>query len=143
MSWLSRLLGGDAAPKGGRVDYAAEARALERQGDLDAALTSYRLALRDRPDDTDVLQAMAIAYSRTNRPEEAMRCYRRALDVDPRLAGAHYGLAFLLLKRQDGAAAADHLRAFLADPPRGADAAAHVQHAEATLRALETGADAT
>lgn len=142
MSWLSRLLGGDSAPKGGRVDYVAEARALERQGEIDGALTSYRLALRDRPDDTDVLQAMAIAYSRTNRPEEAMRCYRRALDIDARLAGAHYGLAFLLIKRQELAAAADHLRAFLADPPTGAEAAAHVQHAAATLQALETGEDA-
>lgn len=139
MSWLSRLFGGESAPKPGRVDYVAEARALERQGDLDAALTSYRLALRDAPDDIDVLQAMAIAYSRTNRPEEAMRCYRRALDVDNTLAGAHYGLAFLLLKRQDTGAAADHLRAFLAAPPDGAAAAAHVQHAEATLRALEAG----
>lgn len=139
MSWLSRLFGGDTAPKPGRVDYVTEARALERHGDLDAALTSYRLALRDAPDDTDILQAMAITYSRTNRPEEAMRCYRRALDVDRRLAGAHYGLAFLLLKRQEVAAAADHLRAFLANPPADAGAAAHVQHAEATLRSLEAG----
>jgi tetratricopeptide (TPR) repeat protein len=137
MSWLSRLFGGDSDRKPSRPDYVAEAQALERQGDLDAALTSYRLALREAPENTDVLQAMAIAYSRTSRPEDAMRCYRRALDVNPRLAGAHYGLAFLLLKRQDTTTAADHLRAFLADPPTGAEAAAHVRHADTTLRTLE------
>ena len=49
MSWLSRLLGGksDASLKPQRLDYLNEALALERQGDFDAALTSYRLALRD------------------------------------------------------------------------------------------------
>jgi tetratricopeptide (TPR) repeat protein len=137
MSWLSRIFGGTSDAKSGRMDYVAEAQALERQGDLDAALTSYRLALRDAPNDTGILQAMAIAYSRTSRPEDAMRCYRRALDVDGRLAGAHYGLAFLLLKRGETRAAADHLRAFLADPPTGANAAAHVQHAATTLQQLE------
>ena len=39
-----------------RLDYLNEALALERQGDFDAALTSYRLALRDHPADIRVLQ---------------------------------------------------------------------------------------
>ena len=43
-----------------RLDYLNEALALERQGDFDAALTSYRLALRDHPDDLRILQNMAI-----------------------------------------------------------------------------------
>ena len=88
--------------------------ALERQGDYDAALTSYRLALRDRPNDTKILQNMAIAFTKTRRPEEAIRCYRRALEIDPDLSGAHYGLAFLLLKRGDRPGAEQHLEAFLA-----------------------------
>ena len=53
MSWFSRLLGGktksDVRPQ--RLDYLNEALVLERQGDYDAALTSYRLALRDTPND--------------------------------------------------------------------------------------------
>jgi tetratricopeptide (TPR) repeat protein len=140
MSWLSRLLGGrsDAEPKPQRLDYMNEALALERQGDFDAALTSYRLALRDKPDDAGILQNMAIAYSRTGRPEEAIRCYRRALDANPALAGAHYGLAFLLLKREDHDSAAEHLRAFLSNPPETEGAARHIAHAEETLRRLET-----
>ena len=50
MSWWSRLIGGnsDGDPKPQRLDYLSEAMALERQGDFDAALTSYKLALRDR-----------------------------------------------------------------------------------------------
>jgi Flp pilus assembly protein TadD len=124
-----------------RVDYLNEAIALERQGDLDAALTSYRLALREKPNDPGILQNIAIAYSRTNRPEEAIRAYRKALDVAPEQSGAHYGLAFLLLKRGDKAGAMSHLDAFLSTPARDAEMERWVRHAEQTLAALRSGAD--
>jgi len=138
MSWWTRLLGGKAGGglKPQRLDYLSEAMALERQGDYDAALTSYRLALRDRPNDTKILQNMAIAFTKTNRPEEAIRCYRNALQIAPQLSGAHYGLAFLLLKRGDRAGATKHLDAFLATPPSGPEAERWVRHAEATLEKL-------
>ena len=113
--------------------------ALERQGDYDAALTSYRLALRDRPNDTKILQNMAIAFTKTNRPEEAIRTYKQALDLAPNLSGAHYGLAFLLLKRGDRDGAAEHLEAFLAKPPAGAESERWVRHAEDTLTTLRSG----
>ena len=119
-----------------RLDYLNEALALERQGDFDAALTSYRLALRDHPNDPRILQNMAIAFSRTGRLEEAVRAYRRALELDPQLSGAHYGLAFLQLKRGDVAEATSHLQAFLGAPPAGAEADRWVRHARQTLDAL-------
>jgi tetratricopeptide (TPR) repeat protein len=141
MSWWSRLLGGrsdgDVRPQ--RLDYLSEAMALERQGDYDAALTSYRLALRDRPNDTKILQNMAIAFTKTNRPEEAIRCYRSALEIAPQLSGAHYGLAFLLLKRGDPSGAEEHLDAFLASPPNGAEAERWIKHARETLESLRGG----
>ena len=116
MSWWSRLFGGKSPReiKPQRLDYLSEALVLERQGDYDAALTSYRLALRDKPNDHRVLQNMAIAFSKTGQHEEAIRCYRRALELDPKLSGAHYGLAFLLLKSGDAEGAIEHLEAFLA-----------------------------
>jgi tetratricopeptide (TPR) repeat protein len=142
MSWWRRLLGGhsSAGPSPQRLDYLNEALALERQGDYDAALTSYRLALRDKPDDHAVLQNMAIAFSKTGRIDEAIRSYRRALDVEPSLAGAHYGLAFLLLRKGDVAGAADHLARFLARPPAGPDAAQWIAHARRTLDGLHDAA---
>jgi Flp pilus assembly protein TadD len=138
MSWLSRLLGGksESEVKAKRLDYLSEALVLERQGDYDAALTSYRLALRDTPNDLRVLQNMAIAFSRVGHLDEAVRCYRRALEVDPLLSGAHYGLAFLLVKRGDSAGAERHLLAFLASPPSGEEADRWVRHAQATLEQL-------
>jgi Flp pilus assembly protein TadD len=143
MSWWSRLFGGRSKKEPGsrRVDYLSEAIALERQGDFDAALTSYRLALRDHPNDAKILQNLAIAYSRTGRLEDAIRTYRRALEVAPEVSGAHYGLAFLLLKRGDRAGAMTHLDAFLSSPqPAASDEMERwVRHAEQTLSELRAG----
>ena len=142
MSWLSRLLGGksDGPVKPQRLDYLNEALGLERQGDFDAALTSYRLALRDHPNDPRILQNMAIAFSRTGRMAEAVTAYRKALELDPELSGAHYGLAFLQLKRGDIPEAIAHLEAFLETPPSGAEAERWVRHARQTLDDLRTQA---
>src|SRR6266566_9557819 len=138
MGFWRRLFGGSGADEVNpqRLDYLNEALALERQGDYDAALTSYRLALRDHPNDARILQNMAIAFTKTRRIDEAIRHYRRALELDRELAGAHYGLAFLLLKRGDPDGAAQHLRAFLAHPPKGPDAQKWIEHATQALRDL-------
>ena len=117
-----------------RLDYLNEGLALERQGDFEAALTSYRLAFRDNPADSRILLNMAIAFTKTGQPDEAIRHYKRALELDDSLGGAHYGVAFLLLKRGDVQQATEHLRAFLARPPKGPDAERWVRHAESALR---------
>jgi len=141
MGLFRRLLGGRASDdrpiKPQRLDYLNEALALERQGDYDAAITSYRLALRDHPREPRVLQNLAIAFSRTGKVDDAIRHYRMALEADGTLAGAHYGLAFLLLKRGDLEAATQHLKAFLGNPPRGVDAQKWIGHAEQALRDIE------
>jgi tetratricopeptide (TPR) repeat protein len=138
VSWWKRILTGEeGSVKPQRLDYLNEGLALERQGDYDGAITSYQLALRDEPNNVKILQFVAIAMSRTNRREEAIRYYRRALEVSPELAGAHYGLAFLLIKRGDVERGADHLRHFLARPPRDPEMARWVDFARDTLLQLE------
>ncbi|MES2304140.1 MAG: tetratricopeptide repeat protein [Gemmatimonadota bacterium] len=137
MNWWKRILTGEeASVKPQRLDYLNEGLALERQGDFEGAVTSYQLALRDEPTSVKVLQYIAIALSKTSRHEEAIRHYRRALELTPDLPGAHYGLAFLLLRRGDSARAAEHLRAFLSKPPRDPEMARWVGHARETLERL-------
>jgi tetratricopeptide (TPR) repeat protein len=138
MSFWRRLFGGSDR-RAQRLDYLNEAMALERQGDLAGAITSYRLGLRDNPNDPTMLQYIAIAFSKTGQVEEAIRHYRRALAVDDSLSGAHYGVAFLLLKKGEAVKATEHLRAFLARPPKGPDAEKWIRHAEATLQELAGG----
>lgn len=143
MSFWSRFSGGKSKSEQKRLDYLSEGLALERQGDYEAALTSYALALRDQPTNHRVLQNMAIAYSRTGRTSEAIRCYRRALEIQPKLSGAHYGLAFLLLRRGETENAAFHLESFLMDPPApSAEADRWIRHARETLERLRTADDA-
>ncbi len=142
MSFWSRFSGGKPKNEQKRLDYLSEGLALERQGDYEAALTSYQLALRDQPTNYKVLQNMAIAFSRTGRQSEAIRCYRRALEIQPKLSGAHYGLAFLLLRRGETSNAAFHLESFLMDPPApSAEADRWIRHARETLEKIRTTND--
>ena len=136
MSFWQRMFGKEKSEtlRPQRLDYLNEGLALERQGDYEAALTSYRLAFRDNPGDSRILLNMAIAFTKTGQPDEAIRHYKRALELDDTLGGAHYGVAFLLLKRGDTQPAAEHLRAFLARPPKGPDAERWIRHAETALR---------
>jgi tetratricopeptide (TPR) repeat protein len=132
MAFWKRLFKDD----GSGVDYYVEGVELLNAGKYHEALTSFQLALREAPSDAAVLQQIAVTYTRIGMTEQAIRMYRSVLDKDGDLAGAHYGLAFLLLRSGRGAEAVEHLRAFLADPPAGADAQRHVEHARRTLSEL-------
>src|SRR3989442_475268 len=81
---------------------------------------------------------MATGCAKPRRCDGGIRHYRRALELDSSLAGAHYGLAFLLLQRGDPDGAAQHLKTFLAHPPRGPDAQKWVEHATQALQDLGT-----
>lgn len=140
MSFWDRLRRPKSPGRSDKLDYLSEALALEKQGDYDGALTSYRLALRQSPRQPRVLENMAIAYSRIGRNDDAIRCYRQALSVEPKLSGAHYGLAFLLLKRGDVSDAAFHLEAFLMDPPAGPESGRWITHAKKTLDEMHSPA---
>jgi tetratricopeptide (TPR) repeat protein len=135
MDFLKKLFSG--AEQQERIDYYREGLELLGVGRYHEALTSFRLALRDEPGDVAVLQQIAITYTRIGMTEEAARTYRSVLEKDSTASGAHYGLAFLMLKegRTDGAV--EHLRAFLARPPQLPEAQRHVEHARATLAQLK------
>ncbi|HEV2131645.1 MAG TPA: tetratricopeptide repeat protein [Longimicrobiaceae bacterium] len=136
MSWWSNLLAGRPVGASDEPDYYEEGSDLLREEKYHEALTSFRLALRDDPNDTDVLQQIAVTYTRIGMNDEAIRTYRRALELKPHASGAHYGLSFLLLGRGDRDEAIAHLRAFLARPPRVAGAERHVAHARHVLADL-------
>lgn len=134
MSWWKfwgRGGDGEAAP-----DYYREGVSLARQERYHEALTSFRLALREHPNDPATLEQMAVVYTEIGLTDEAIKLYRNVLSLRPSPA-AHYGLAFLLLKRGDLAEAVRHLRAFLNARPHTADMEAHVRHARDTLARLE------
>jgi Flp pilus assembly protein TadD len=136
MSWWTNLISGASGSQPEEPDYYEEGTALLRHEKFHEALTSFRLALRQNPSDTDVLQQIAVTYTRIGMNDEAVRTYRRVLELKPHASGAHYGLAFLLLQRGDRDEAVAHLRSFLARPPKAAQAGPHLEHARETLAEL-------
>jgi len=138
MNLLKKLFGSSEE----RVDYYREGMELLNAGKFHEALTSFRLALRESPNDPAVLQQIAITYTRIGMTDEAIKTYRTVLAGHSGAAGAHYGLAFLLLRTGRKDVAVEHLRAFLAMPPDGPEAQRHIDHARETLASLmeEAGA---
>jgi Flp pilus assembly protein TadD len=120
-------------------DYYREGHRLANQQKFHEALTSFRLALRARPDDAEIMEQMAVIYTHIGMPDEAVKYYEDAIATGGSSPAAHYGLAFLFLNRGDAESACLYLRAFLRQPPTDADAAAHVEHARRTLQQLEAG----
>ena len=118
------------------VDYYEEGLQLMSVGKYHEALTSFRLALREDPRDATVLQQIAITYTRIGMTDEAIKTDRAVREKDASSSGAHYGIAFLLLKEGRQAEAMEHLRSFLNNPPSGSEAQRHVMHARETLAQL-------
>jgi tetratricopeptide (TPR) repeat protein len=133
MAFWKKLLGSDG-PK--PIDYYEEGKDLFTAGKFHEALTSFRLALKASPGDVVVLQEIAMCYTRIGMTEEAAKTYRHVLQKDPEAAGAHYGLAFILLRGERPEESIPHLEAFLARAPRDQGASGHVDHARATLAQL-------
>jgi predicted Zn-dependent protease len=134
MSVFKKLFGGRGGE--GRVDYYEEGMELLAEGKFHEALTSLRLALKEQPGDPVVLQQIAISYTRIGMTDEAAKTYRHVLQKDPTASGAHYGLAFLMIRSGQTKEAIPHLEAFLDHPPRGPEAAEHIAHARSTLNQL-------
>lgn len=119
-------------------DYYAEGVDLARQERYHEALTSFRLALRERPDDLATLEQMAVVYTRIGMTDEALKTYRQVLQRESGRPAAHYGAGFLLLNRGREEEAAEHLEAFLRQQPDTPDAERHVRHARDTLERLRS-----
>jgi len=133
MAFWKKILGNDGPRP---IDYYEEGKDLFAAGKFHEALTSFRLALKASPGDVLVLQEIAMCYTRIGMTEEAAKTYRHVLQKDPDAAGAHYGLAFILLRGERPEESIPHLEAFLARAPAGSNAGAHVEHARSTLAQL-------
>ena len=123
-------------PDGSKTDYYDEGVALVRQERFHDALTSFRLALRDKPNDPATYEQIAVVYTHIGLIDEAIRSYREALEIRPRSPSAHYGVAFLLLREGSTEAAVDHLKKFLSSDQANWDEDRHVQYAQTTLANL-------
>jgi hypothetical protein len=70
-------------------------------GRLDEALAAGQRAVALNPDDPVTLANLAVIHSERQEFDQAEACERAALALDPGHAGAHFGLAEVLLARGD------------------------------------------
>ena len=108
---------------------AARARLLERQGDVPGALESLARALRQHPDDTQLLLERAALNRRRKELADAEADVRRVLKADPAHAGAVLELGLVQMRRGVAADAADTLRKYAQLRPQDASAWFHVGEA--------------
>lgn len=134
------FIGGRPQTEAAKPDYYAEGLQLAQQERFHEALTSFRLALRERPADVATLEQMAIVYTRMGVADEAIKLYQRALEKDPMSAGAHYGIAFLLINKGRGDDAVEHLERFLESGTALPGTGRHVKHAREILDDLRSHA---
>ena len=134
MGWWKNVFGKSKETE--RFEYYDEGVALMAEGKFHEALTSFRLALKESPSDPAVLQQIAMSYTRIGMTEEAAKTYRHVLQKDPNAAGAHYGLAFLLVRGGKEPDAIPHLRAFLENAPTEQETRKYVTHAREMLARL-------
>jgi tetratricopeptide (TPR) repeat protein len=73
--------------------------ALARRGQLDAAIVSFRQAVRIKPDYTEAHNNLGTALLQKGQLDEAVRQYQNALDSNPDYAVAHYNLGNELVRR--------------------------------------------
>lgn len=92
----------DAFPESPRANFALGLW-YQRADDWNAAVTHFRASLTERPTTVSLQSAMKLGYLHAiaGREDEAITFYRLALAINPREAGAHYGLALLLRGKND------------------------------------------
>lgn len=79
-------------------------------GDPDAALTAYRLALRDNPGSDKAYLGLGMALKSVGRTEDAKQAIDQALDLNPHLASALVHLGYLYADGQLGSPNPDTAR---------------------------------
>lgn len=69
-----------------------------------------RRLLDDFPETPESLDVVGLLHLRLDRVDQAERCWRRCLELEPRFAPAHFALGLAARQKTDYAAAAGHFR---------------------------------
>ena len=72
--------------------YFNEGLAYQRKGQLDAAIASYKEAIRLEPDVAQMHNSLALAYIHNVQVGSAIASFKEAIRLKPDYAGPHYGL---------------------------------------------------
>ncbi len=94
---------------------------LIKEGKYEAAIAPLVEATVQLPRNAQAWNHLGLANHQAGHPNEALRAYRRALDVDVNLAAARFNLGCLLLEINQPAAAATEFSAYTLTQPKAVD----------------------
>jgi tetratricopeptide (TPR) repeat protein len=96
--------------------------ALQQRGDLDGAISNYQIALKLKPDYTQVYYTMGLALRNKGELKASVACYQQVVKNRPDDADAHNNLAAALQHSGDLVAAIDCYKLALKIDPNCAEA---------------------
>jgi len=99
---------------------------LQARGEMSEAMKHYELALRIRPEDSTVNNALGAAKIAAGQPHAAIGYLAAALRARPEYFDAHYNLGTALAMEGDFAGAVEHFRAAVRLNPQDANAEANL-----------------
>jgi tetratricopeptide (TPR) repeat protein/predicted nucleic acid-binding Zn-ribbon protein len=95
---------------------------LKNQGNLDAAIVTYKAAIELSPQDADLHYNLASAYKANNMHEKAIEEYNKALNLKPGFSNAHYNVAIVYAQIGQNNRAIQHFQEYLNLNPDATDA---------------------
>jgi len=86
---------------------------------LDTAAKEYKISIEINPLNPEAYSNLGYIYYDMNMLPQAYEYQRKALDVDPDFANAHYGLALIYIKWNDPQSAKRHFQKYIESEPSG------------------------
>jgi Flp pilus assembly protein TadD len=100
----------DGGPDGEAYSRFQEGSRLLDSGNAHAAVVALERARDLEPEKGSIREALARAYFRSQRVDQARVEFEKVLELDPVNDYAHFGLGMCLLRKGDRAAARGHLK---------------------------------
>lgn len=97
--------------------------ALKNQGNIEAAITTYKAAVQLSPSDADLYYNLASAFKATSQLKQAIAAYKQALTINPEFSNAHYNIALTYAQLGNNPEAIKHFKEYLRLNPNSKDAA--------------------
>jgi tetratricopeptide (TPR) repeat protein len=114
--------------------------ALAKTEDSGRAIPYLEQQLENHPEDKETLFVLGTEMQKANRLPEAEKAFLRVLELDPKMADAHFVVGNMAFTRDDFAEATTHLTAYLElspDSPRASYA--HFMLGSIAMRRKQTG----
>lgn len=117
--------------------YRARGSWRQKQGELDASLSDYDIAIRMQPKNVEGFDYRADVYQQKGDLDRALSDYDRASKLDPAYTAAHYSRGMIFEKKKDLAKARSEYKITIGLPTRDRIAQWAQDNARARLKALD------